>query len=291
MRILLALAALTGGLQLALGQAREITSVLRTEASVEAPDGARIRVYVSRPGVPGEFPALVMVPGGLGAAMRRVRDPSRSPDAWAKRGYVAVSFDPQGRGRSEGEEDYNGFAHQDGLAAVIRYAAALPAVAEGQIGVMTFSYGVTMGTGALARHPELPVKFLFDCEGPSSARFICYRSMDGGLIPIWRSFVPPEEHEAFWDERQAVLFVPRLKCRYFRFQKARDHVHGPNKAHAIELLNAAGEAGVWTRCNDNPPRTIYDPDRQEQYDWDRDDEKVLVYIDELMAMPAIATDR
>jgi pimeloyl-ACP methyl ester carboxylesterase len=179
-----------------------------------------------------------------------------------------VCFDAPGRGQSEGEENYNGFAGQDAMARVVEWARSLAKADREDIGVVTLSLGITLGAGCVARHPELGVRYLVDWEGPSSVKSITAPTGTGRVMPIWRRFLPAEEHAEFWAEREAVRFMPAFgKCRYFRVQRRVDHVHGENKAHAVELLNAATRAGVWTQCNDNPPSTVYDPDHLDQYAW------------------------
>lgn len=117
---------------------------------VNPSSGSRLSVRVVYPhGWNGELvPALVLVPGGTGTI-----EP-RKAEALAAEGFLVISFDPEGRGRSEGEEDYNGFIGQDGLAAVIEAATALPGLDANRYGLVSFSYGVTMAAGALARRPE-----------------------------------------------------------------------------------------------------------------------------------------
>lgn len=66
-------------------------------------------------------------------------------------GFVVVLFDPDGRGKSTGKEDFGGYIHQDGLAAVVRFTADLPYVDAQNMGLVTYSYGITMASGALAR--------------------------------------------------------------------------------------------------------------------------------------------
>ncbi len=258
--------------------------VLTTEyAWLPGPGGARVRALATAPSEPGAYPVVVLVPGGIGPGLRLDRRVGRR---LAGAGCVSVAFDAPGRGRSEGEEDYNGHAGQDALAAVIEWAKTLPQADPENVGVFTFSYGITMGAGCLARHPELGVRYLIDMEGPSSAGYICYPSGTRQTMDIWRDFVPPEEHPEFWAERQAVLFMPDLKCRYLRLQKQRDHVHGEEKGHAIELLNAATEAGVWTQCNGNEPNTLFDPERPEDYEWlDEIDE--LAAVERMVGLPPV----
>ena len=118
---------------------------------VNPSSGSRLFVRVAYPrGWNGELiPALVLVPGGTGTT-----EP-RKAEALAAEGFLVIIFDPEGRGRSEGTEDYNGFIGQDGLAAVIEAATALPGLDANRYGLVSYSYGVTLATGALARHPEL----------------------------------------------------------------------------------------------------------------------------------------
>jgi len=254
---------------------------------IAGPAGAKLYAHVHTPNVTGRFPGLVMVPGGVGdGRIFDVRNGRSAPEI-ARRGFVVVHFDPEGRGRSRGKENYNGYRHQDDLALVIRYLAQLPEVDSDNLGVITFSYGITMAAGCLARYRDLPVKYLIDVEGPSNTQNICYRMPTGRLVaPLWREVVPPEEHADFWRERQAVNFIGQIRCRYLRVQKWWDHVHGPYKGHAIELLNTATQAGVWTRCNDNPPNILYDPEHLEKYHWLRTEAPLLDYLEEMATMPA-----
>lgn len=117
------------------------------------------------------LPALVLVPGGAGDSSGFIKAPPGKPSKaqmMADKGGAIVVFDPDGRGLSEGIDDDNGHLQQDGLAAVIEYAATLPDVDESRIGLVSYSYGVTMAAGALARYPSLPVLFLIDWEGPAN---------------------------------------------------------------------------------------------------------------------------
>ena len=54
------------------------------------------------------LPALVLMPGGTG------RSDAGSAVRLVGRGFLVVVFDPDGRGKSQGWEDYNGFITQDG---------------------------------------------------------------------------------------------------------------------------------------------------------------------------------
>ena len=219
---------------------------------------ARLYVQVFRPKTwdgKSKLPALVLVPGGIGDSGGMVNDAARFTEA----GFAAVVFDPDGRGKSEGREDYDGYKHQDGLGAVIRFAATLPEVDAKQIGVVTFSYGITMGSGALARYPDLPVRFLVDWEGPADRNYTT-TGCHGDSRIAWQ----PCSDNAWWSEREAVNFVGKLRVPYQRVQSEQDHVQ-PTNAHAVDMMNAAVKGGVpWTRLNDYPPNQMYDPNAPPQ---------------------------
>lgn len=204
-----------------------------------------------------QLPALVLVPGGSGDSSPFLRPgPGGSTvQVINQAGYAAVVFDSDGRGQSGGTEDYDGFIHQDGLAEVIRFAAALPGIDAAQIGLVTYSYGITMGAGALARHPDLPVKFLIDWEGPAN------RSDTGGCDSAGLGHlkqVASCADESFWSQREASAFIGQIRVLYQRIQSEKDHVQ-PDNAHALLMVNNAVTGGVpWVRLNDEPPNQTYD---------------------------------
>jgi len=215
---------------------------------------ARLYVQVFAPQDAGKkYPALVLVPGGIADSSAFIDDAAQMTRA----GIVALAFDPDGRGKSEGKEDYDGHKQQDGLAAVIRFAATLPNVDASKIGVATYSYGITMGSGTLARYSDLPVKFLMDWEGPANRNYTsaCKPAGGKGGKIAWQ----PCSDNAWWSEREAVNFIGKLRVPYQRIQSEKDHVQ-PTNAHAVDMINAAIKGGVpWVRLNDYPPNQTYDP--------------------------------
>ncbi|MAG54900.1 MAG: hypothetical protein CMJ83_01280 [Planctomycetes bacterium] len=179
-------------------------------------------------------PAVVMVPGDNDAGsgfLPTCRD-------LARLGYVAVHFDPDGRGQSTNggtytTEDYCGFIQQDGLHQILLLLAARRDVDATRICVATHSYGVTMGSGALARYPDNPaVALMVDREGPA-ARFETAQQF-GGHVPV------PVSNNLFWSEREAIAFMPQVRSRYVRMQTEVDqHPPHPGNQHAIDLALAA----------------------------------------------------
>jgi len=211
---------------------------------------ARLFLRVLYPGSwNGEsLPTLVLVPGGVGTI-----EPEKAQRLTAN-GFAVVFFDPDGRGNSEGKEDLGGHIHQDGLTAVIRAAGLLPGVDQGRIGLVSYSYGITMASGALARHPDLVIQFLIDWEGPADRYDTTL-----GCQPNPRIAWPDCNDDAAWGEREALTFIAQINAPYQRLQSEKDHAQ-PDVSHAIDMVNAAVRGGVpWVRLNDLPPNQTYDP--------------------------------
>lgn len=195
------------------------------------------------------LPALVLMPGGLG-----VSEPQKA-DRLAGQGFLVITFDADGRGRSEGTEDYNGYITQDGLAAVITAALALPGLDPDRFGLVSYSYGVTAASGALARHPDLPIDFYIDWEGPVNRMYTTT-----GCRPDVQTHIDwqPCTDDAWWSQREALNFIADVEVPYQRVQSQEDHVQ-QNNNHAIDIVNAAVAGGVpWVRLNDYPPNQTYD---------------------------------
>ena len=217
-----------------------------------------IQLYAPQRGA-GPWPTLVLVPGGRSAGSQSFRTPTVRQ--YADLGFLVVVFDPDGRGRSSGIEDGDGFVQQDGLKAVIEYAAGL-SQSEGRVVLASFSYGLTMATGALARYQELPVVLLVDWEGPAD------RNDTGGCDESHVGHLQDAgcDNEPFWAEREAATFIRDVQVPYQRLQSLKDHVQ-PDNDHALLLVNNAtntafGGSGQspWTRLNDETPNRVYGPD-------------------------------
>jgi len=197
--------------------------------------GVKLFVRVYSPVRSALSPVLVLVPGGKGDSNDFRNDPNDLTSA----GFVVVTFDPDGRGQSAGTDDNDGSIHQDGLAAVIRFAATLVNVDKNKIGVATYSYGITMGSGALARYPDLPLKFLIDWEGPANRNDTggCTTPKSGHLQGVYAC-----TDEAAWSQREAATFIGKLKIPYQRIQSEKDHAQ-PDAHHAVTMINAALAGG------------------------------------------------
>lgn len=224
---------------------RDFPNVSITTNWVKNPaTGIELRTLVLRSKARGDakLPALILVPGGNGHSGLFLIGQGMAQQI-AELGFVAIVFDPDGRGGSKGAEDYCGFKHQDGLAAIVRWAARQPGIDPERIGLCSNSYGVTMAAGALARHLDLPARFLIDWEGPMD------RNDTGGCDPNKPGMgghlkgVAKCDDESFWREREAVKFVGKLRVPYQRIQSEMDHVQRDNH-HAIAMVNASLAGGV-----------------------------------------------
>jgi len=227
---------------------------------VNPSSGVRLYVEILKPESWSDeaLPALVLIPGGSGDSSD-FTEKAQKIHTMLESGFALIVFDPDGRGNSEGKEDDNGYIHQDGLAAVIEYAAALPEVDSDQIGLVSYSYGVTMAAGVLARYPKLPIRFLIDWEGPANRNDTggCDEDNLGHLIGH------PCDDEDFWIQREASGFALKLWLPYLRLQSEQDHAQ-PDNGHALLMIsNTTAEKygghgySPWTRLNDLVPNTVY----------------------------------
>ena len=271
------------------------TPVEHTYQVTNPTSGVQLLVRVFTPaGVNEEpLPALVLVPGGNGSSVDFTK-PGRATTVptLTSAGFAVVLFDPDSRGQSQGTEDYNGFTQQDGLAAVIEFASGLPEVDSVQMGLVSYSYGITMASGALARHPDLPIRFLIDWEGPAN------RDDTGGCDGAGLGHleeVASCDNNNFWKEREASTFVLSLLVPYLRLQSEKDHVQ-PDYDHALLLINNATSTAYggkgqspWTRLNNLPPNQIYSFDAPPEMTPENKDKNrealVARYAQELLSLP------
>ncbi|MFC1572737.1 hypothetical protein ACFL6M_03970 [Candidatus Eisenbacteria bacterium] len=256
---------------------------------LDMPTGNRVHGLIRRPIeelYPGlRFPGVVVIPGGINPG--RVEADSPLMVQLAETGMVVVCYNAEGRVSSvpgditsEGVEDYNGYVNQDNLAQMIRYTLALQYVNDENVGIATFSFGVTTAAGCLARHPELPVKYFVDGEGPSRSFVTCHepRSLDddrgndkhdtvyGVLGHYSTQRDTTQANRNFWSEREAIHFIGAYRGRYMRLQGYWDHIQPPlseedfddfelapiwwHNKHTTEMVAAAVDGGVpWVLVN------------------------------------------
>ncbi|MBN1188240.1 MAG: hypothetical protein JXA46_00660 [Dehalococcoidales bacterium] len=215
-------------------------------------------------------PTIILIPGGTGDSSTFTDKIPGGPIAeqFVNAGFNSVVFDPEGRGKSEGKEDFNGFIGQDGLYYVTRFVQSLPEV--GDIGYLSQSYGVTLATGVLARYKSGPAIFLIDWEGPAN-REDTNVGCKGEINDIQRQEAPGEHactDVEYWAEREASTFALEIVVPYQRVQSLKDHVQ-PDASHAVEMIlntthtkYGGNGKSSWTRMNDFQPNTIFGEDIQ-----------------------------
>jgi pimeloyl-ACP methyl ester carboxylesterase len=208
-------------------------------------------------------PGVLLCPG--------IHDPGRSFSGWltpvsaaelARLGCTVLTFDPAGRGKSWGEEDYSGPEHQDNVLISLQHLAARTDVDDQNIGVLSVSLGVAMAVGALAQPDAPQVSWLIDWEGPSDREIIT----SGGTI-----MTPAAGHtledDVYWRPREAVRHVSKLRCAYIRLQAGRDHAQPGEIRHARRMMRAVSvpdSAVRWFQLNNHargevPDRPIWLP--------------------------------
>ena len=225
-----------------------------------------VKIYPS-PLSMAEIPTLILIPGGTGDnSMFTDEIPEGSAvEQLGLEGFHLVVFDPEGRGQSEGDENFNGYVGQDGLYAVTLFVSDLPTV--GPIGYFSQSYGVSLAAGVLARYPDAPVEFLIDWEGPANRNDIsmgCRSTNEDDA-----SQTEPQDRscsdDAYWAEREAETFARAIQVPYHRLQSLNDHAQ-LDTTHAEDMIRAATGAefggngqSPWTRLNDLDPNIVYNP--------------------------------
>lgn len=205
--------------------------------------GTKWYVEVYAPEKSGTYPAIIYVPGGSGSSgsFLQGNDDVRS---LVDRGFVAVVFDAEGRGKTGGEENNNGAIDQDGLYDITRFVEELPNVDADRIGMISTSYGITMAAGMLARYPESSVKILGDWEGPAD------RNDTGGCDANKTGHLQDYGcvDEMFWFEREAVNFIAEVGVPYLRYQTVKDHAQ-PDYAHTVLMVNTAIKENISVQLN------------------------------------------
>jgi hypothetical protein len=123
------------------------------------------------------------------------------------------------------------------------------------MGMVSFSYGVTMATGFLSRYPDSGIDFLIDWEGPID------RNDTGGCDADETGHIKEYadcDDEEFWAEREAINFIGELEIPYLRLQSEKDHVQ-PDILSAVRIVNAANEGkSPWVQLNDYAINKVFD---------------------------------
>ena len=218
-----------------------------------------------------DAPAIIVVPGGGGS--------SKNFEHMAVEGaqnFVMITFDPLGRGESEGTETMYGIEDQAFLYELYMFGKEK---GNGSLSIATFSYGIAMAAGALATY-DMQIDMWIDWEGPHDRTMVtgyCLEDKKGMnalsgeeknqirtdmLRRISQGSAPPAcADEEYWSEREAVHAIEHIAPSqieiYVRLQGAHDHVHGRFYAHALEMINTMTAHGITTQLNKAAQNRIY----------------------------------
>jgi hypothetical protein len=239
---------------------RALPPLRRRESWLTNASGYRIHLHLHEPDDDAPRPAVVLVPGrDKGGDVFCGHGYRLSADEIAVLGVRVLHFDPVGRGRSWGHDDFCGAEGQDSLRAVLDFTHGLRTVRREQVGVVSFSLGLLLAAPVLAKEGErLGTRFLLDWEGPAERESI----LRGGPLPPAARTALARDADSFWADREPLQWIARLPCRYVRIQGARDHAHGERgRRNALLLVEAAARgAARSTQLNENRPDTAHSPD-------------------------------
>lgn len=224
-------------------------------------DKQRVRIY--SPG--GEnLPLVVLVPGGTsdGTDFEKTKGGASEAVKLAAENFVVIVYSPLGTGRGEGEMNYQGFDDQDGLAAIVAAGKKLDGVDQNNIGLASFSYGVTGAAGVLARYPDLKIKFFSDWEGPSSRSFTSVGCRNVAAVKKDTPGAFACDDEDHWFEREAASFIKEANVQYYwRIQQKEDHVQ-KTYGHTLEMAQAALGNVPWIKVNDGEINAKYNSETE-----------------------------
>ena len=229
--------------------------------------GYRIHAHVHDPADDLPRPAVVLVPGRDQAGkVFCAGSYLLTADELAARGIRTVHFDPVGRGRSWGHDDFCGEQGQDSLRAVLDYVHARRDVLQDRVGVASFSMGLALAAPLLVREGRrLGTRFLLDWEGPADREAIL---RTGPLPPAARTALAADPGH-FWAVREPVRWIDQVPCAYVRLQGWNDHGLGRRgRTGAIALVaEATAGAARYTRLNGNRPDAAWRLESADVLDW------------------------
>lgn len=245
---------------------RRGTAVKREEIWLTNASGYRIHSEVHGPDDDQVRPGVVLVPGrdqpgsifcGAGYLL--------TADELAFRGFRVLHFDPVGRGRSWGHDDFCGTEGQDSLRAALDCFVARRDVANHRVGVVSFSMGLALAAPVLAREGvRLGLRFLLDWEGPADRDAII---RGGPLPPAARTSLAASPAE-FWEMREPVHWVGQIPCDYIRVQARSDHGNKRGVSNSLELVARATRGlARSSRLNTNERDVAWRADQADGLAW------------------------
>src|SRR3989344_3194162 len=225
-----------------------IEILIQDYSIINPSSNARLDMTIYRPNDEAKHSAVILVPGGLGTKKDFLKKPFSSeneyytPEIFASKGFVTLIFSADGRGDSDGEEDYNGYIHQDGLYQLYRFLENDDKI--NSIGIVSYSYGIAMASGMIGRYqPEL--NYYIEWEGPVDRYFVTHDCENFGAV---KESIDCDDND-YWNERETLRFVPYFSTKYFIIiQSENDHAQD-TWLHSVIINNLAIQYLDWVRVN------------------------------------------
>lgn len=185
--------------------------------------------------------AVLIIPPGLdpGAALAG----KTAGRQLAEAGLYVVSFDPRGRGESEGAEDVNGYQGQDDTASLMRQLASEDWVDPTHVLVHSRSFGAALAAGSMARHADLAPIGWVDYESPGWLSEDLAHTTEHTQTRFEGLAEASGDVEAFWEQREPARFMGEVRTSYRRLQGWPDHALDYVDA-AVAMVNGATAASA-----------------------------------------------
>lgn len=199
-------------------------------------DGVALAVAARRPEEVACAAVLVEAPPGFEGGLENIN--GEQAKTLSRAGAVVITFDPRGRGESEGEEDINGERGQRDFAALLRWAAALDGVDADAVVIYSRSIGGALAAGALAGDADLRPRAWVDYESPGWLEDDMDHTTEHTHDRMWALADATDDPSAWFMERSPAGFIGEVRAPYHRLQGMPDHALDSMSA-AAAMLNGA----------------------------------------------------
>lgn len=214
------------------------TSSAELDVTVYAPDDSKT------------YPAVILIPGGLGD--KSDFEDRETSQHYASEGFIVLVFSPDGRGKSTGTENYNGYIQQDGLYELYRFLKEYERAES--VGIASFSFGIALASGMIARYKP-DITYYIEWEGPVDRHYITHICTE-----FWMAEQGTDCNDnEYWKQREALCFVEFFPdIPLIIVQRADDHAQ-PTAQHSADINNKAIQYLSWVRLNgpENSINTAY----------------------------------
>lgn len=201
---------------------------------------AELDVTIYAPDDSNTYPAVILIPGGLGD--KSDFEDRKVSQQYASEGFIVLVFSPDGRGQSTGTEDYNGNIQQDGLYEVYRFLKEYDRAES--VGIASFSFGIALASGMIARYKP-DITYYIEWEGPVDRYYVTHKCTEFRVIAAG---IDCDDNE-YWKQREAVCFVEFFPDIPFIIVQRKDDHSQTTLQHSVNMNNIAIQYISWVRVN------------------------------------------